>query len=594
VILAAGDFYWIVPAAIGAAVVIGRILSGPKKPAPPKTPLPPLPNPTPPRPTGLTPGQLNMPAGGLTMSNAGPAQPVQPTVPANRPIPAIPLPQPVPRAQPAQPAKPAPAAPRQNKALDLDPGQFAAISSADAKAQALAAGNALHATLFQFGRRSVIPPADDPRTKIIDRAMVGQGLITPEELADIHKAGEEMAAARPQLPDAATTARRAVEEADAEKKARKEQKKAAAAERKRLHAEAVKHRRDTDIIFLGRGVSTGLADRRSNVEKLAAAGIPVLATPADVATAMSLSIKRLRWLAFHSEAAGVTHYIRFTIPKRSGGVRTLFAPHDNIAAAQRWVLENILNKVPVHAAAHGFVTGRSTVSNAAAHVKRDVLVNADLTDFFPTITFPRVRGIFKQLGYSPAVATVLALLCTESPRRVVEYAGKTFHVATGPRALPQGACTSPALSNLASRRMDSRLAGIAGKLGWNYTRYADDLSFSATGEASKRVGYLLARIRHITADERFTVNERKTRILRQSDSQTVTGIVVNDRPGVPRDTVRRLRAILHRAKSEGLAAQNRDKLPHFEAWLRGMIAYVEMVNPKQAAPLRAVFEVVKR
>src|SRR5204862_6251066 len=110
------------------------------------------------------------------------------------------------------------------------------------------------------------------------------------------------------------------------------------------------------------------------------------------------------------------------------------------------------------------------------------VVNADLTEFFPTITYPRVRGIFKQIGYSPAVATILALLCTESPRRTVVYAGKTFHVATGPRALPQGACTSPALSNLAARRLDSRLAGIAAKLGWQYTRYADDLSFSADAD----------------------------------------------------------------------------------------------------------------
>jgi retron-type reverse transcriptase len=482
---------------------------------------------------------------------------------------------------------------KQNKTLDLDTAQFAPISAAEAKAQALATGAALRATMFQFGRRSVIPPVDDVRTKIIDRAMVGQGLLLPEELAEIHRIGEEMAAARPPVTDAGTVAARAVAAVIQERKQLKEQKKAEAAERKRKHAEGVAQRRQTDIIFLGRGVSTGLADRRSNVEALAAAGLPVLATPGDVAQALNLPIKRLRWLAFHSEAATVTHYIRFTIPKRSGGVRALFAPHENLATAQQWVLANVLAKVPAHNAAHGFVPLRSTVTNATPHVGRDVLVNADLTDFFPTITFPRVRGIFKQLGYSPAVATIFALLCTESPRRVVVYAGKTFHVATGPRALPQGACTSPALSNLASRRLDSRLTGIAAKLGWTYTRYADDLSFSADAEAAGKVGYLLARIRHIAQDEGFVVNEKKTRILRQSDAQTVTGIVVNDRPGVPRDIVRRLRAILHRARSEGLAAQNRQQLPYFEAWLRGMIAYVEMVNPQQAGPLRESYAALR-
>jgi RNA-directed DNA polymerase len=201
--------------------------------------------------------------------------------------------------------------------------------------------------------------------------------------------------------------------------------------------------------------------------------------------------------------------------------------------------------------------------------------------------------MFRMLGYSPAVATVFALLCTDAPRRRVTYAGKPFFVAAGERALPQGACTSPAISNLVARRFDSRLTGIATKLGWTYTRYADDLSFSASGEPAQRIGYLLARVRHIAQDEGFAVNELKTRVLRQSTRQLVTGVVVNDRPGVPREEVRRLRAILHRAKTEGLAAQNREKLPHFEAWLSGMIAYIHMVNPKQAAPLRAAFADVK-
>jgi retron-type reverse transcriptase len=189
---------------------------------------------------------------------------------------------------------------------------------------------------------------------------------------------------------------------------------------------------------------------------------------------------------------------------------------------------------------------------------------------------------------------IFALLCTDAPRRKVIYAGKPFFVAAGARALPQGACTSPAISNLVARRLDSRLNGIAMKLGWTYTRYADDLSFSASGEPSQKIGYLLARVRHISQDEGFAVNEKKTRVLRQQNRQLVTGIVVNDRPGIDRRTIRRLRAILHRAKKEGLQAQNRERLPHFQAWLSGMIAYVHMVNPKQAEPLRREFDAVAR
>jgi retron-type reverse transcriptase len=441
-----------------------------------------------------------------------------------------------------------------------------------------------------FGRRDLIPPAYDPRTQLIDRAMVGQGLLTPEDLVDIHRIGEEMDRVRPDLALAVAEADRAVTRSVEERAALKAEKKAAAAERRRLHAEGVAHRRATDIVFLGRGVSKGLAERTANVAALQQAGLPVLATPADVAAALSISIPRLRWLAFHSVATRRTHYVSFTVPKKSGGVRTLSSPHRSLARCQEWILRNIVDQVPVHAAAHGFVRGRSTLSGARPHVGAEVVLNVDLKDFFPTITFPRVKGVFQQLGYSPAAATILALLCTECPRRLVEYAGEKLHVATAERGLPQGACTSPGLSNLIVRRMDARLQGIATRLGWTYTRYADDMTFSTSGEAAQRLAYVMARIRHIAGDEGFALHAEKTRVQRPNVRQSVTGIVVNERAGVPRETVRRIRAILHRAKHEGLAAQNLDGIPHFEGWLRGMIAYIRMVNPQQGAPLQHAFD----
>ena len=124
----------------------------------------------------------------------------------------------------------------------------------------------------------------------------------------------------------------------------------------------------------------------------------------------------------------------------------------------------------------------------------------------------------------------------------------TYFVATGRRGLPQGACTSPATSNQIARRLDRRLSGLSAKLGLDYTRYADDLTFSGGSDFQGKVGYLLARIRHIAQEEGFAVNPKKTRVKRPNARQTVTGLVVNDNPGVPRDIVRRLRAILHRAK----------------------------------------------
>jgi len=101
-------------------------------------------------------------------------------------------------------------------------------------------------------------------------------------------------------------------------------------------------------------------------------------------------------------------------------------------------------------------------------------------------------------------------------------------------------------------------------------------------------------VRHIVDEERFTVNEKKTRVQRRNTQQTVTGIVVNDHPNIPRDTVRRIRAILHRAKTEGLAAQNREQHPHFEAWLGGMISYIQMVNPERGKEFKAALAALPR
>jgi retron-type reverse transcriptase len=447
-----------------------------------------------------------------------------------------------------------------------------------------------------FGRRDLIPPADDERTKLIDRALVTHGLLTSEQLTEIHQVGAEMDRLRPdpalvrhQAERAATDA---VQAERARKAERKAQKKAEAAERRRRHAEAVAQRRATDIVFLGRGVSARLGDRRSDREKLQQLCLPVVSTPSELAVALGLSIPQLRWLAFHTEVAARVHYISFTVPKRSGGARTLCAPHRKLAAAQQWILRTILDRLPVDATAQGFIAGRSILTNARQHAGRAVVVNMDLEAFFPSITVPRVRSVFQRLGYSPAVASILALLCTECPRRPVVYDGKTYHVATGPRGLPQGACTSPALSNQVARRLDRRLGGLAAKLDLTYTRYADDLTFSGNGTLHERVGYLMARVRHLAEAERFTVNDKKSRVLRRNTAQSVTGLVVNDRPGVPRVEVRRVRAILHRARTEGLDAQNREGRPHFRAWLRGKIAYIHMARPEVGARLRTELELL--
>ena len=465
----------------------------------------------------------------------------------------------------------------------FDTDRFAPLSVDDA----LKLTSGEHWKSAYLDSRSVIPSPDLPRIQVIDRTMVGMGLISEQQLAEIHDVGQKMAQYGSDAAFVASAGQRAVTESREERQRRKVEKKAAAEERRNQRREQIKQRRATDIIFLGRGVSRGLADRRSNVELLEHGGLPVLSSPADLAQAMEIPIPQLRWLAFHSDAPTRTHYVTFEIPKKSGGTRRLSAPHQKLAAAQHWILTSILNLLAVHECAHGFIARRSVLTNAQPHVGATVVINADLSDFFPTITFPRVEGMFRKVGYSPAVATILALLCTECPRQKLQLDETTYYAATGSRALPQGACTSPAISNQIAMKLDRRMAAMARKLDWNYTRYADDLTWSTSGEVTPSIGYVLARMRHIVEDEGFELNHGKTRVQRRSQRQSVTGVVVNDQMSVPRETIRQLRAILHNAKKTGLDAQNRDQHPHFREWLAGMIGWIGMVNPDQGSQLQA-------
>ena len=335
-----------------------------------------------------------------------------------------------------------------------------------------------------------------------------------------------------------------------------------------------------DITYLGRGVSGWLNERVSDEEKLRAAGLPVMATPADVAKALGITLQALRGLAYHSEVTTLTNYLRFTVPKRSGGQRELCVPHRRLAAAQRWILRQILDRLSVSEQAQGFVRGRGVLSNAQKHCGRAVLLNLDVQDFFPSIPFARVRRVFIGAGYSKCVATILGLLCTECPRRELVFEGRRVWVATGSRGLPQGACTSPALSNLVCLRLDRRLQGVASKLGLVYSRYADDLTFSGGPEIRQRAGAVLKLVTAILGSEGLRVHPAKTRVQPASTAQIVTGLVVNDRPGVARKEVRRVRAILHRAAIEGLEQQNRHGHSNFRAWLAGRIAWIGQSRPE--------------
>ncbi|KQT59676.1 DNA polymerase [Methylobacterium sp. Leaf456] len=347
-------------------------------------------------------------------------------------------------------------------------------------------------------------------------------------------------------------------------------------------------RRDAEVLHLGEGVSAGLsAPDESGREP--GPGLPRLESPKALARAMGIPLGELRFLAYDRALATVSHYRRFTIPKKTGGTRLISAPMPRLKRAQYWVLDALLAHAPVHEAAHGFVPGRSIVTNAGLHVGRDVVVNLDLKDFFPTLDFRRVKGKFRGLGYAEPVAIVLALLCTEPDTDVIEIDGQRLHAARGPRRLPQGAPTSPALTNLICTRLDRRLTGLGLSLGFTYTRYADDLTFSASGAAAEKVGPLLKYVGEIVAAEGFTVHPDKTRVMRRGRHQEVTGLTVNEWVAVPRETLRRFRALLHALDRHGPAGRRWGRSSE-DGVLRaalGFAHFVRMVTPEAGAPLVA-------
>jgi len=345
-----------------------------------------------------------------------------------------------------------------------------------------------------------------------------------------------------------------------------------------------KEKQSKDIIYLGDGVSGGLSGKETDASKLSHNQVPAIATAEELATMMGITIAELRFLSFHRTVSRITHYKRFYIPKKTGGKRLISTPMPRLKSAQTWILETIPSKVPVKDVAHGFVTSRSIVTNAAPHLKADVVINIDMKDFFPSITYRRVKGMYQSLGYSEQVATILALVCTEPECDEIELDGQTYYAAGTERLLPQGAPTSPAITNIICRKLDARLKGAATTFGFNYTRYADDLTFSASGEPVSNVKTLMGFIRKIVKEEKLNIHPDKVRVLRKGARKEVTGLVVNDKLSVKAKDLDRFRALLYQIEKTGTAGKHWNGSKHLLASIRGYANFIHMVDPVKAKP----------
>lgn len=193
------------------------------------------------------------------------------------------------------------------------------------------------------------------------------------------------------------------------------------------------------------------------------------------------------------------------IKKKSGGFREINIPSFELKKIQRWILDNILYRIEPSIHANGFIKRKSILNNAAFHLNKNYVLNMDIKDFFPTINQNQVFKVFYDLGYTKEVSFILSKICTFNNK------------------LPQGAPTSPYISNIICRFLDNRLSKLSESFNATYTRYADDLSFSS----NVKINNLLPIISKIINEEGFKVNISKTRILEKNQSQNVTGLIVN-------------------------------------------------------------------
>jgi hypothetical protein len=335
--------------------------------------------------------------------------------------------------------------------------------------------------------------------------------------------------------------------------------------------------------------------------------VPELPSLAALASHLEVGLAELDWLADtkglerRAPHEKLRNYRYMWLQRPGSRPRVIERPKARLKTIQRRLLHEVLDWIPAHDAAHGFIRGRSARSHAALHTGRHVILSFDLEDFFASVSAGRVYGIFRTAGYPEPVAHKLTGLTTNAlpvdewaavprpsaPQAIEAHYRLERRLATP--HIPQGAPTSPAIANLAAFRLDRRLAGLASSLGATYSRYADDLTLAGPRALAERAAGVRGTVKRIAREEGFAVNERKSRLVTRAGAQRVCGVVVNERLNVARAEYDLLKATLHNAARHGPASQNRKGARDFRAHLLGRIAWVESLNPNRGQKLRAQF-----
>lgn len=262
-------------------------------------------------------------------------------------------------------------------------------------------------------------------------------------------------------------------------------------------------------------------------------------------------------------------YRCYEIKKRSSdAMRSICEPLPSLKEIQRWILDNILIQVPISKFAKAYVIGSSIKNNARFHLRQKQVLRIDVKDFFPSIKGQNIFYIFKQLGYSAEVSAILTGLTTLK------------------NSLPQGAPTSPTLSNIFMNRCDARIAGYCLTRKIRYTRYSDDLTFSGEFNVSKLISFTNL----IFNDRGLCLNKAKTKQMLKHQKQFTTGLVVNKKMNVCREKRRKLRQEIYYIKKYGLDGhliKTKEKRTNYIMHLLGLSNFIMHINAQDRDALEA-------
>jgi len=313
--------------------------------------------------------------------------------------------------------------------------------------------------------------------------------------------------------------------------------------------------------LLDRGLPSELVSQYlTYIQKLSSQNLPVIFEVEHLAALIGIKYHELNKMIQNQEA----FYREFEMPKRTGGVRVISAPYPSLLLCQDWIYEHILKPAKLHYCAHAYMPKKSIVTNATPHLNTNALLKMDFKDFFPSLSINWVVNFFSKLGYANNIAYSLAALCCLDDR------------------LPQGASTSPALSNILLLSLDKRLYKLSKKFDLNYTRYADDLAFSGNYISHK----FSEIVSSIVSDFGLTVNQQKTKLIIGDKQKIITGISVQGTQlSIPRKTKRLLKQEIHYIRKFGFLShisKLKIKNPHYILSLEGKFRFWLQIEPNDS------------